>query len=196
MGFSAGTLTVSTITKVTGTIPAPGSAPGNTLPAPSTQANVTTTQSLTYGTSEGELDVPCNGQFLIGPGASLTLNLYDGGATASDLTTVFGAAANLRNLKNLSVAVVSGGDESGVRVGAASSNEFVGWFAGAGHAADIFPDGPALCHGSPLGKAVTSSAKNVKIENLGAVAVVVQVIAGGTSVTVGSAMGVLGLTYS
>ena len=196
MGFSAATLTVNTTVKVSGSIPAPGNAPSNTLTSPSTQPTTTATQTLTYGTSSGKLDVPCAGEYEIAAGGSLTLNLYDGGITTSDLVTLFGVAATLRNCKSLAISVKSGGDTSGVRIGAASSNEFVGWFAAAGDCLDIFPDGPAFSVGSPAGKAVTSSAKNVKITNQGAVAVVVQVVAGGTTVVPGTAMGVLGLTYA
>lgn len=196
MGFNAGTLTIDTVVRVAGGLPAPGNAPSNTLTGPTTQTNLTASQSLTYGTSSGKMDVPCNGQFIIAAGGSLTLNLYDGGTTTSDLTTLFGDAASLRNVKSLSVVVTSGGDASGVKVGAASSNEFVGWFSAAGDAAVIYPSGPALSFGSPAGKAVTSSAKNLKLENLGAAAVIVSVVAAGTTVVSGSAMGVLGLTYA
>jgi len=198
MGFSAGRAVVTTTVQLSGTLPAPGNAPSNTLANPTANPTATTKQELTYGTGEGEIDVPCNGEFIISAGGTLTLNLYDGGTTTSDLTTVFGAAANLRRVKSLTFAVVSGGGENGVAVGGAASNEFYGFFGAAGDKVKIYPDGPALPLGSPAGATVTSAAKNVKLENLSSTAaVVVRVTAAGTTVEPGYATGLIGMpTYA
>jgi len=197
MGFSAGRAVVTTTVQLSGTLPPPGSAPSNTLPGSTANPTATTKQELTYGLSDGEIDVPLTGEYLIAAGGALTLNLYDGGTTASDLTNLFGGASNLRVVRSLTFAVVSGGDSSGVAIGGAASNEFYGFFAAAGDKVKIYPDGPALALGSPAGAAVTSSAKNVKIENLGAAEVVVRVSAAGASITVGQWTGFWGfVTYS
>lgn len=197
MGFSAGTTTVTTTVRITGTVPAPGNAPENALADPSTASTVTTTQSLTYGTSSGKVDVPCAGEFLIAAGGSLTLNLYDGGTTTSDLTTLFGGAANLRRLKSMTFSVVSGGGTEGVAIGGAASNAHTLFLGDTSDKAKIFPSGPALPLGSPAGETVTSTAKNVKLENLSSTeSVVVRVTASGNQVEPGYAMGVLGLTYA
>lgn len=199
MGFSAGTTSISTTVRLTGAVPAPGNAPANTLSDPSTTVTATATQDLTYGTGEGETHVQCAGEFIIAAGASLTLNLYDGGTTTADLVRlVTGAAAALRRVRSLTFAVVSGGSSSGVSVGGAASNEFIGFFGAAGDTVTIFPDGPALPLGSPAGVTVTSSAKNVKLENLSSTAaVVVRVTASGGEVESGYATGLVGMpTYA
>lgn len=196
MGFIGGRAEVVTTVKLSGTIPAPGNAPANALSNPTNTQTESTSQALTYGTSEGKIDVPCAGEYLIAAGGSLTLNLYDGGTTTSDLTTLFGAAANLRDVKSLTVSVVSGGDASGVAVGAAGSNIFAGFFGNSSDIVNIYPDGPALALGKPAGVAVTSSAKNLKLANNGASEVVVRVTAAGTTVVAGMWTGFWGfLTY-
>ena len=196
MGLINGSLTVATTVSVTGRLAPPGTAINNPLPARSVNSTGGASQSLSFGTTSGRADVFCDGQYLLAAGASLTLNLYDGGATDSDLLTVFKTAANLRVLKSLVVSIVDGGDTAGVTIGAASSNEFVGYFGAAGDTLTIYPDGPSYAVGSPAGKAVGSSTKNVKILNNGAVEVTVQVFAAGATVATGYWTGFWGfLTY-
>ena len=197
MGFSAGRVEVTTTVKVSATVPAQGNAPGNSLPTPTNQPSGTATQSLTFGTSSGKVNVFCVGQYIIAASSSLTLNLYDGGVTTSDLTTVFGAAANLRNVKQLSVRVVDGGSTSGVSVGAAAANPWAGFFGDTSDIVKVFPSGIPLTLGSPDGVTVTSTTKNLKLANNSTTAsVTVEVFVNGTTVEAGYAMGVLGLTYA
>lgn len=195
MGFLAGRTTVTTTVQTTATIPAPGNAPANTLADPTASSGGSVTQSLNYGTGSGFVDVFCAGEFAIGPNASLTLNLFDGGATTADLTTVFGAAANLQLVKSLTIGVISGGDASGVRVGGAASNPWAGFW---GSTFDIFPAGPAPPFGSPAGAVVSGTAKNLKITNQSTTAtVVVRIHASGSSIVPGNWTGFFGLlTYA
>ncbi len=200
MGFSAGRTTVSTTVAIQATIPAPGSAIGNTLRDRVANPAGGATQTLPYGTSIGQADVFCDGEYAIAAGASLTLNFYDGGTTVNDLTTSFGVAANLRVVRSVVVGVKpETGGTSGVTVGGAAANEWVGFFGAAGDTAVIFPDGPALAMGSPAGVAVTSTTKNLKLLNNSSTApVTVQVFVSGGILTVGTVMGAFPMvvTYS
>lgn len=200
MGFSAGRCTVTTSVSLSASIPAPGNAPAKTVSDPSTSISPNNTFSLTYGTSSGEADIFCEGEFTIAASSSLTLNLYDGGTTTSDLVRLLtGAAAALVTCKSLTIAVTSGGDTSGVTVGAAASNIFAGFFGDTSDTVTIYPSGPALSLGCPAGVTVSSTAKNLKLTNNSTTdSVTVQVTAVGTSVTVGTVMGLfpLAATYS
>ena len=97
----------------------------------------------------------------------------------------------------VSVSILEGG-ASGVRVGGASSNEWPGWFVAAGDKQDVYAGGPPFWQGDPQdGKAVTSAAKNLKIENLSASAeCIVRIVVTGSAFTGGMAGGLLlALTY-
>jgi hypothetical protein len=198
MGFSAGFTKIVTTITMSGTVPAPGSAPNNTLPDAKATAIATAQQELLYGTGEAKNDIFCAGEYIIAAGGTLTLNLFDGGTTTSDLVRIVtGGAAGMVLCKSLSFAVVSGGDESGVSVGGASSNEFSGFFGAAGDKVKIYPDGPALPLGSPNGSTVSATLKNVKLENLSSSeAVTVRVTASGSSVVPGMWMGFGLWTYA
>jgi hypothetical protein len=174
-----------------------GNAPVNSLSEPSASANLVLSETLDFGVSIGQINRPCVGQYLIAAGASLTLNLYDGGTTSSDLTTQYGEAANLRLARFIYIAIVDGGDTAGVTVGNAASNAFVGGFDSATSTKTIYPDGPPHMDGSPAGFTVSSTQKNLKILNNGAVEVVVNVVVTGSNITIGMATG-LGIppTYS
>lgn len=192
MGFSSARMQVATAIQVSGTIPAPGNAPNNTLRDPSTASPAGTTQTLTYGTSSGKIDTPCYGEYVIAASGTLTLNLYDGGATTTDFTTVLSTAANLRRLKSIAFAVLSGGDSSGVTIGG-GSNAFASFWA---TTFTIFLDGPTASFGSPAGAAITSTTKNIRIVNNGAAEVVVQVAGSGNVVEPGYWTGFWGfMTY-
>lgn len=134
-------------------------------------------QTLAYGTGSGQFDILCFQTRTINAASTLTLDLYAG----TDLEDVFDKTAPLRKVKGLCVWVDSGGDTAGVAVGGAASDTWVAFFA---HTSDkhlIFPSGPAYLGGSPAGVAVGSSTKNLLIENLGAVSVVVGIAVAGTS---------------
>jgi hypothetical protein len=148
--------------------------------------------TLEYGAGSGYVDRTTVSNRAIPASSSVTYDLY----TGTDLRGPAGETTPLRLVKYLEISVVSGGTSSGVRIGGASSNEWVGFFAAAGDMADLFPGGPAFAVGSPAGKAVGSTTKNLKIENLGTSEVVVRIVTGGSIIAGGYLMGLLGLTYS
>ena len=146
---------------------------------------------LRYGTGTSCADRLTLSSRAIPALSSVTYDLY----TGTDLLDMAGLTCAFRRIRLVYVRVVSGGDTSGVRIGGASSNEFIGYFVAAGDKADIFPGGPTYKGGSPVGKTCSSTVKNLKIENLGAVEVVVRVCVAGTCRVRGVAVGTLGLTY-
>jgi hypothetical protein len=194
---NGGTMQVSVSVKLTGSMAAPGNTPTNTTPDTTKTVTGGSTQTLSYGTGEGEGDTFAGAEFAIAPSTSLTIDLYAGETSDEDLPDVFKHPAPFRVLRSLVVVIATGtGDASGVRCGGAASNEFVGWFDAAGDKQKIFPGGPAFAHGSPAGVAVTTTARNFLIENLSAdVFVRVKVYAGGAKITSGMSMGTVGGVY-
>lgn len=189
--MTGGSLQVAVGVKVVGIGVRPGTAPNNTIQPPPIVVTGGATQSLAFGARTSRIDSPCVGEFVVNAGSSLTLDLY-----AGDLPDVNGQPVALRLVKSIVVVIISGGDASGLRIGGAASNEWIGYFAAAGNKKDIFPGGPPFADGSPAGVAVTSTARNFKIENLGAVNAQVRVYAGGNVVAGGVPIGLLlGLTY-
>lgn len=148
---------------------------------------------LQYGTGSGYIDREIITDRAIPASSSVTYDLY----TGTDLVGLQDESAPFRTVKYLEISVLSGGDTSGVRIGGAASNEWVGFFVAAGDKQDIFPSGPPFVVGSPAGKAVTSTTKNLKIENLGAAEVVVRIVIGGSINPPGGFTGLFGglLTY-
>lgn len=140
---------------------------------------------LTFGTGESAFDHAVARDKTIAAGSSVTWDLY----TGTDLTGPADETCAFRRVRHVEVQVIDGGDSSGVRIGGASSNEWVGYFAAAGDQYDIFPGGPSWRGGSPAGKAVGSTTCNLKVENLGAVAVTVRVVVAGSVVDSGYWMG-------
>jgi hypothetical protein len=193
MGMSGGSVRTTVGTAVRGTYPPQGSTTDDPL------ANVTIAlfandqpAILQYGTGSGRFDRLSCSDRAIPAGSSVTYDLY----TGTDLLDLVGGTTPLRYVRFLKIGIVSGGDTSGVRVGGAASDEWVGFFEAAGDSFDIFPDGPPFMAGSPAGKAVGASTKNVKIENLGAEEVVVRIVLAGSVVVPGAWTGFWGfLTY-
>lgn len=136
--------------------------------------------SLAYGTSSAQADIIVQRTRTLNAATAETLDLYSGGGTT--LNDLFDDVAAFRKVKFLSISVDSGGDTSGVRIGAANTNEWVGFFDAAGDMIKIFPGGPPFAVGSPAGVAVGSTTKHLKIENLGAAAVTYTITVAGTSV--------------
>ncbi len=148
--------------------------------------------TLQFGTGAGAIDRTSVSDRAIPAASSVTYDLY----TGTDLPGLQDEAAPFRLVKFLKVSITSGGDATGVRVGGAAADEWVGFFVAAGDKLDIFPGGPPYLAGSPAGKAVGSSTKNLKIENLGASEVVVRIVVGGSVVAAGAWVGFFGiLTY-
>lgn len=146
---------------------------------------------MPFGTGRSTFDHDVCRDKTIAAGASVTYDIY----TGTDLTGAMDEPCAFRRVRYLEIALIDGGDTSGVRIGGAAANEFIGWFAASGDKHDIFPGGPSYRAGSPVGKVVTSSTKNIKIENLGAVIVTVRIAIAGAIFQAGEWMGPLGLTY-
>lgn len=197
MPLVGGSLTISTSVKAIGKLAGAGNTAGNTIPPTSRTVSGGASGELSFGTGTGGANLVCAGEFILAASASLEIDLYSGGTTASDLTDVFTGAAPFRLVKGLSVEIVSGGTASGVRVGGATANEWIGFFEAAGDSLDIFPSGPPFAVGSPAGKAVGATTKKLRIENLSTTASVqVRVTAAGSSWSVGEWTGFWGfLTY-
>lgn len=169
---------VSLTVKATGTIAAQGNAVSNAVTDPTTGASGGSTQSLSYGTTSGKADIVAVAEVDIAGAASATYDLY----TGTDIKDLFGGTAAFRKIKSLVVQIMSGGDTSGVIVGAAASNEWVGFFGASGDTLTIYPSGPPFVVGSPAGVAVGSSTKNLKIANAGAASARIRISIAGTSV--------------
>lgn len=194
MGQSAGSLRAFTSTTLKGTyqpqgIVTPGEEQRNNEIKRTANDEIAT---LEYGTGSGTFERECVSDRSILAGSSVTYDLY----TGTDQPGLQDESAPFRVVRFVKVSIVSGGDTSGVRVGGAAANEWVGFFASAGDQFDIFPNGPPYLAGSPTGKAVTSSTKNLKIANLGAVEVVVRIVLAGSIHVAGEWTGFWGfLTY-
>ncbi len=143
-----------------------------------TQAAEDAISPLTFGTGTGQVNLITCSDRTLAAGASGTYDLF----TGTDLKDLIGETCAFRKVKYLKVSIVSGGDASGVRIGGAATNEWVGFFAAAGDKKLIFAGGPAEEAGSPAGVAVGTSTKNLLIENLSAVSVTVRILLAGTNV--------------
>lgn len=195
MGFSAGSMQLVGSGKVVGTTPSQGTAATGRPADPTTSATAAAAMTLRFGIGSGQANVFCAYTATLAAGATATYDLY----TGTDIKDLFGqTAAAFRILRGLEVAIVDGGDTSGVRIGGAASDEFVGWFASAGDQQDIYPGGPAYLAGSPAGKTVSSTAKNLKVANNSAVPVTIRILLAGSSFATGQVMGLFPLmqTYS
>lgn len=163
----------------TARVAAPGSAPTNVITAPFARLNKAFTQALSFGTASGKADIIAATNVQINATSSATYDLY----TGSDIKELLsGASAPFRKIKSVAVAITAGGDTSGVRIGGAAADEWIGFFVAAGDKLDIFPSGPPFVVGSPAGKTVGNTTKNLKVENLGAAAVSLLIVIAGTSV--------------
>ena len=134
--------------------------------------------TLTYGTSSGLVDLVTCSDRTISAASTATYDLY----TGTDLLGLAGETCAFRKVKYIEIMIVSGGDSSGVQIGGAAANEWVGFFTAAGDKYKIFPSGPPFLGGSPAGVAVGVATKNLLVENLGAASVTVRILVAGSSV--------------
>lgn len=181
MGFSAGSMQLVGSGKVTGVTPAQGSPAPNAAIDPKASATCPGGIALNFGVGTGSANIFCAFTLPLAAGASSTMDLY----TGTDVKDLFGQPAPFRILRGIEIAIVSGGDSSGVRIGGASSNEFRGWFVSAGDQQDIFPDATPYFASSLVGKALTTSTKNLKVANLGAVEVTLRILLAGSAYAAG-----------
>jgi len=149
-------------------------------------------QSLAFGTGTNRFDTAVAIEHSLAPGASETLNLFDG-----SLLDITGMAATFRMLKGFAAWVTAGGDSAGVTLGQAASNSTTLFWVGTTPGETIYPSGAAIGNGSPAGIAITATACNLKIVNNGAVAVTYALYLVGSRAGAGSPIGLpnLLLTY-
>jgi hypothetical protein len=193
MGMVDGLLLSQTVLRGQGLFPPPGLSIEEHIRDAVIRQGKTLQSSYSHGTYTSQVDTEVWQAKGIAASSSATWDLY----TGTDLTDLNDGTAAFRTIRFAAVAILQCEDAtSGVRVGGASSNEWVGFFAASGDKQDIFLDGPPWQAGSPAGKAVTSTTKNLKVENLSTTKeVIVLVVLGGSIQVSGGLMGVLGLTY-
>lgn len=149
-------------------------------------------QLVSVGTGSGYADQFIERRIVIPAASSVTLDLF----TGTDLKNIENLTAPLAAVKNATIWVATDtGDSSGVRIGGAASNAWLANFGDTSDMATIYPDGPPWCAGSPAGLTVSSTSKNLKLENLGAAAATVHIKIAGSSSSSGMLLGILGMTY-
>lgn len=177
MALTRATVRASCSASVDGTYP-PQGVSGDLRDVQHAQTVSSSITNLTAGTGSGQVDLlTCSLRTLTTGSPTATYDLF-AGATLLDL---IGQTCALRKVKLIQIAIESGGDASGVAIGGAAADEWVGFFGAAGDKHKIFPAGPAYQAGSPAGVAVGSGTKNLLVENLGAVDVTVSILIAGTS---------------
>ena len=176
--LTAGTFDVSAQAKITGATIAPqGNASPNSLESPGNDQLATGSQTLAFGTGSAQADILCAAEYSLNAGANMTIDLF-----ANGLPNLFGGDANFRNLRAIAVTISSGGDSAGLTIGNAAANPNGLFFGAVTQTWTIFPSGAPFIGGSPAGVAVTAGARNLKIANNGAVAIVFKLMLAGTSV--------------
>lgn len=186
--MTSGTFTLSTTVRVKAKRQSAGAAGG----APYYHGEGIS-PTITVGTGSGYADYFIERTVVIPALSSVTLDLYAG----TDLKSIEDTNAPLAAVKLILVWLdADTGDTSGVRVGPSGvSNGWLANFRTASDYAVIYPGGPAWQAGSPAGITVSSTSKNLKLENLGAVAATASIKIAGSSSTSGMLIGMLGMTY-
>lgn len=179
MSLSSGSVFITAGATISGAAIAPqGNAVSNTLNAPGNDQSLSGNQRLTFGTASGQADILCAAQYTLAGAGTQTFDLF-----ANGIPDVFGGAANFRKLKSIAIAIVSGGDASGLIIGAAASNATPLFFGNQNDTWTISPNGPAFLGGSPDGVVIDATHRNLKITNGSAsVPVTFNVFLAGTSV--------------
>ncbi len=179
MALTAGSWQGSTGAQINGATIAPqGNASPNTLTSPSVSESSSGSDSLSFGTTSGKGDIYCAVQVALGIGANVIYDIY----TGTDVLDVYGKTAAFRTLRRIYVRIATGGDASGLTIGAPGSNGNKLFFADVSDAWTIFPTGPAFPGGSDAGVVVDATHKNIKFLNNGAVALTFDLfLAGGST---------------
>lgn len=152
-------------------------------------------QVLGFGNGSGTMNQMVLMERSLGPGASETLDLYDGSSNNPQLLDVMNDVVTFRTLRSAAFWILDGGDTAGVTIGNAGSNAHPLWWGGTTPTQTIYPSSGPLAGGQQAGVAVTATVRNVKVVNNGAVIVTYLVAFAGSINITGMAMGVLGLTY-
>lgn len=154
-----------------------------------------TSQVLGFGTAEGQCNQIILMERSLGPGLSENLDLYDGSTCSPALIDIVNETVALRTLRSACFWILDGGDDAGVTIGGAASNAHPLWWLGTTPRQVIYPDSGPMTGGQQAGVVVTSTSRNVKVLNNGAVSVTYLVALAGSLNVSGGAMGVMGLTY-
>jgi len=161
--LTAATLTAKTSNRITASKPVPGSVANSALAPLSLSEDLETSFTLAFGTGSGQANHVVRQDRQLAAGASETLDLFAG------LTDIFGVAStgftNLKYLKIEQVANPSGTNGSGLTIGNAAADQFVGWFGAAAHTHALEYGGMPYVAGSAGGKTVSNTVKNLKITN-------------------------------
>lgn len=189
MGLKSGSRVSSQAQLVTRLVyPPPGTVPpdGALRDIRIQQTDTVQPTTLPLGTGVGTFDLSCINDKSIPASSSLMFDLF----TGTDLPGAEGETCAFRIVRRVWISILSGGT-SGIRIGGAASNEFSAWFVASGDKSDIYAGGPHFDQGdAQVGKTVTSSTKNLKVENLSTTAAaVVRISVTGSAQVVGGWVG-------
>jgi hypothetical protein len=178
--LTAGSIQGATSIQIKGTAAPQGTASSSSLQALTTTVTGSAQESLTYGTGNGQVNLIVAQDRTLAASSSETLDLY---GSTTPLADIFGSNALFRHLKYLAIYIVSGGDVTGLAIGGASSDPFLGPLSGTTPTVLIYPNGPGFQLGEPTaGWAVTTSAGQLKIANQSSsVSVTYRLVLGGTT---------------
>jgi hypothetical protein len=178
--LTGGSIQGATSIQVKGTAAPQGTASSSTLQSLATTVTGSAQESLTYGTGSGQVNLIVAQDRTLAASSNETLDLY---GSTTPLADIFGANALFRHIKYIAVYIVANGDVSGLLVGGAGSDPFLGPLGGTSPTVLIYPNGPGYQLGEPtVGWGVTSSAGQLKITNeSSAVSVTYRIVIGGTT---------------
>ena len=178
--LTGGSIQGATSIQVKGTAAPQGTASSTTLQSLTTTVTGSAQESLTYGTATGQVNLIVAQDRTLAASSNETLDLY---GSTTPLADIFGANALFRHIKYIAIYIVSGGDVSGLQIGNAGSNPFLGPFGGTSPTVLIYPNGPGFQVGEPtVGWAVTTAAGQLKITNeSSSVSVNYRIVIGGTT---------------
>lgn len=121
------------------------------------------------GNAAGQVDTVAAVLRTLAAGAYEEIDLYgglvldSGGATVGTLIDVTGVAALFQTVMAVQVQLVSG---AGVRLGGAATDPHPLWWGGTAPTHDIGTGGPPFSAGDAAGRAVTSTARRLRVLNL------------------------------
>lgn len=168
---------------------------GNLAPDRANKA-IGVSQLLGFGTAAGQMNQLVLQERSLAPGASETLDLYDGSTGTPALIDIMRDNVRFRTLRGLALWILDGGDADGVTIGDAASNAHPLWFGAADQTQTVYPDSGPMTGGQQAGVAVTATVRNVKVTNNGAESVTYLVAIAGSIISGGGMMGMpFAMTY-
>jgi hypothetical protein len=174
--LTGGSIQGSSSVQVKGTAAPPGVA-GAGVPALTTTIPLAAQESLTFGTSTGQINIIISQARTLAASSNETLDINTG------LADIFNATPTMLHLKYIYLAIQSGGDVTGLTLAGGASNPFLGPLAGTTPTLTVYPNGPGYQNGEPtVGWTVSSGAANIKItNNSSSASVTYQIVLGGTT---------------